>query len=132
MLGFKPPKRHANKFTYIPRYYDPAKEAREQRRAELYGERSEDADREYTPGQYIRTQREARAARRSAEDRGRQRSVWKLVVVVLFLGLFLYLLLPRLADIFFRAGQPATEATENYDNFDRYAPITIVPNDYEE
>ena len=37
MLGFTPFKRHANKFNYIPRYYDPEKEAREQRRAELRG-----------------------------------------------------------------------------------------------
>ena len=40
MLGFTPFKRHANKFNYIPRYYDPEKEAREQRRAELRGERA--------------------------------------------------------------------------------------------
>ena len=46
MLGFTPFKRHPNKFNYIPRYYDPEKEAREQRRAELRGERAEDADRE--------------------------------------------------------------------------------------
>ena len=49
MLGFSPFKKHANKFNYIPRYYDPEKEAREQRRAELRGERAEDAGREYTP-----------------------------------------------------------------------------------
>lgn len=74
MLGFTPFKRHPNKFNYIPRYYDPEKEAREQRRAELRGERAEDADREYQPGQYIRTQREARDARRSnEEERGRIR-----------------------------------------------------------
>ena len=48
MLGFTPFKRHPNKFNYIPRYYDPEKEAREQRRAELRGERAEDADREYS------------------------------------------------------------------------------------
>ena len=79
MLGFTPFKRHANKFNYIPRYYDPEKEAREQRRAELRGERAEDGDREYRPGQYIRTQRDARAARRSKEDdKGRMR-IWKMV-----------------------------------------------------
>ena len=38
MLGFTPFKRHPNKFNYIPRYYDPEKEAREQRRAELRGQ----------------------------------------------------------------------------------------------
>ena len=69
MLGFTPFKRHPNKFNYIPRYYDPEKEAREQRRAELRGERAEDAGREYKPGQNIRTQRDARAARRADEDR---------------------------------------------------------------
>ena len=68
MLGFTPFKKHANKFNYVPRYYDPEKEAREQRRAELRGERSEDASREYVPGQYIRTQREARAARHAGKD----------------------------------------------------------------
>ena len=47
MLGFTPFKKHANKFNYIPRYYDPEKEAREQRRAELRGERAEDAGGEY-------------------------------------------------------------------------------------
>ena len=45
MLGFTPFKRHANKFNYIPRYYDPEKEAREQRRAELRGERVEEIGR---------------------------------------------------------------------------------------
>ena len=53
MLGFTPFKKHANKFKYRPRYYDPEKEAREQRRAELRGERAEDAGGEYRPGQYL-------------------------------------------------------------------------------
>ena len=58
----------------MPRSYDPEKEAREQRRAGLRGERAEDAGREYVPGQYIRTQRDARAARRAGtEERGRMR-----------------------------------------------------------
>ena len=61
---FTPVKKHANKFRYIPRYYDPEKERREQRRKELCGVSSDD-DGEYTPGKYIRTQREARKA---AED----------------------------------------------------------------
>ena len=78
MLGFTPFKKHANKFNYIPRYYDPEKEAREQRRAELHGERAEDAGREYKPGQYIRTQREARAARRAGEDKTGQGRILKM------------------------------------------------------
>ena len=50
---FSPHKRHANQFNYTPRYYDPAKEERERRRAELRGERLDDKS-EYTPGKYIR------------------------------------------------------------------------------
>lgn len=135
MLGFTPFKKHANKFNYIPRYYDPEKEAREQRRAELRGERAEDADREYRPGQYIRTQRDARAARRRAEDdRGRTR-VLKLVVGAVLALLFIYMLYPRLADLFMRAQRGATpveKVGESFEEFNPYAPIVVVPNDYQE
>ena len=50
--------------------------------------------------------------------------------------LFIYLLYPKLAEVFLQAAatQPApaanTEAAE--DGFDPYAPIRVVPNDYEE
>lgn len=70
MSGFTPFKKHANKFNYLPRYYDPEKEERDRRRAELRGERAEDAGKEYKPGQYIRTQSQARrpaAAKRCRE-----------------------------------------------------------------
>ena len=107
MLGFTPFKKHANKFNYIPRYYDPEKEAREQRRAELRGERAEDADREYRPGQYIRTQREARAARRAGtEEQGRVRML-KIAAAAVLMLLFIYLLYPKLADMVLQLRQPA-------------------------
>ncbi|WP_348716026.1 hypothetical protein [uncultured Alistipes sp.] len=132
MLGFTPFKKHANPFQYTPRYYDPQKEAREQRRAELSGRRLEDADKEYVPGQYIRTQREARAARRAREAREGQMRMWKMVVGIALVLLFLGILYPRLADVFLRVRQqPATVAVDEYDGFDPYAPITIVPNDYQ-
>lgn len=133
MLGFTPFKKHANRFQYTPRYYDPQKEAREQRRAELSGQRLEDADREYVPGQYIRTQREARAARRAREAREGQMRMWKMVVGIALVLLFLGILYPRLADVFLRARQqPAAAVVDEYREFDPYAPITIVPNDYQE
>ncbi|MDE6445974.1 MAG: hypothetical protein K2L06_03830 [Alistipes sp.] len=148
MLGFTPFKKHANKFNYIPRYYDPAKEAREERRAELRGERAEDAGREYRPGQYIRTQRAARAERRSREDESGRMRVWKLLAVAAAVLLFISLLYPRLAGFFLRARTaPAqTEAaaplrTEPRDGFDQShigdaewqeQPIVVVPNDYAE
>ena len=148
MLGFTPFKKHANKFNYITRYYDPEKEAREQRRAELRGERAEDAGREYRPGQYIRTQREARAARRTREEeRGRMR-IWKMAAGAVLVLLFIYLLYPRLADAFLRARTApaavetaAPDRAEPRDGLDQShvsdvewqeQSIVVVPNDYEE
>ncbi|MBO5189012.1 MAG: hypothetical protein J6B59_06950 [Alistipes sp.] len=148
MMGlFSPYKRHANRFNYIPRFYDPEKERREQRRAELRGERSDSEQGEYTPGQYICTQREARAARRSDEREQRNRSVWKMVVGAALMLLLIAILFPRLVDAFQRAQrQPATQSVEwqarqTTDAFDQSGisdvewqaqPITVVPNDYTE
>ncbi len=134
MLGFTPFKKHANKFNYIPRYYDPEKEEREQRRAELHGERAEDAGHEYKPGQYIRTQREARAARRADEDRTGQDRILKMAATVVLLLLFIYHLYPKLVGVFLRAGAPAApvRTEQAVGEFDPYAPITVVPNDYQE
>ena len=131
---FTPYKKHANRFNYVPRYYNPDKEAREQRRAELRGERSEDAGQEYQPGQYIRTQRDARAAhRRASDDQGRTR-VLKMVAAAVLLLLFIYLLYPRLADAVMRArqGAAAPAAGEQFEEFNPYAPIVVVPDDYQE
>ena len=134
MLGFTPFKKHANKFNYIPRYYDPEKEAREQRRAELRGERAEDAGREYKPGQYIRTQREARAARRAGEDKTGQGRILKMAAAAVLVLLFIYLLYPKLADVFLRARTPSApvRTEQAAEEFNPYAPITVVPNDYQE
>ena len=147
MLGFSPFKKHANKFNYIPRYFDPEKEAREQRRAELRGERSEDHDREYRPGQYIRTQRAARSARRSDEDKKGRDRVWKMAVGAVLVLLFIYILYPRLADVFLRAqkapaasevvgAEPATRGGLDQSGVSdvewQEQPITVVPNDYQE
>lgn len=134
MLGFTPFKRHANKFNYIPRYYDPEKEAREQRRAELRGERSEDSHEEYHPGQYIRTQREARAARLAGTgEHGRMR-VFKMAGAAVLMLLFIYLLYPRLAEWVVRLQQPRrpVPAAQAEGDFNPYAPIRVVPNDYQE
>ena len=144
---FSPYKRHANKFNYIPRYYDPAKEEREQRRAELRGERS-DQEGEYTPGKYIRTQCEAREARRADSQARGARSIWKMVLGAALLLLLIAILYPRLADAFLRARQhgsasqtPEWVAREAESALDQRGisdvewqaqPITVVPNDYTE
>lgn len=148
MLGFTPFKKHANRFNYIPRYYDPEREAREQRRAELRGERADDGEQPYRPGQYIRTQREARSARRSERDARSRQRVWKMAVGAVLVLLFIYMLYPRLADVFIRAQQQVAaeraataEPVERRDAFDQRGisdtewqeqPIVIVPNDYTE
>lgn len=131
MLGFTPFKKHANKFNYIPRYYDPEKEAREQRRAELHGER--EGQTEYRPGQYIRTQRDARAARRAyRDDQGRTR-ILKIAAAAVLVLLFVYLLYPRLAVVFMPSAETSVQQqTPAVEEFDPTAPITIVPNDYQE
>lgn len=133
MSFFSPYKRHANKFNYKPRYYDPEREERERRRAELHGERSDD-DGEYTPGKYIRTRQAAREARRAEKGEGTSRMrMWVLGVGVILLALFIYLILPRLMSVFEMAQDPSRKAPqESAEEFNPYAPIVVVPNDYEE
>ena len=136
MSFFSPYKRHANKFNYTPRYYDPAREERERRRAELRGERLDDNDNEeYTPGKYIRTRQAARGARRAESGEGTSRMrMWVLGVGVILLALFIYLILPRVMSVFEMAQNPASRKVEQQsaEEFNPYAPIVVVPNDYEE
>ncbi len=75
-------------FEYKPRYYDPEKEAREQRRRELCGEDPEEGKNgEYKPGQYIRRDM---LARRGIGQRGRRTkstmNVTRTVLALLCLG----------------------------------------------
>ena len=129
---FTPVKKHANKFRYIPRYYDPEKERREQRRRELHGTSSELDNAEYQPGQYIRTQREAR--RVAQEGRKRQQGgsfmLWMLLSALLLAAFVLY---PRIAEMFSKIQSPqTTQEQREIEEFNPYTPITIVPNDYKE
>ena len=137
---FSPHKRHANKFKYIPRFYDPEKEEREMRRAELRGERFDDSE-EYTPGKYIRAKRTARETRLAQEQKEKQSDkrmkMWAMGVGLILLALFIYVLVPRLGAIFEMATSDNNAVQqerqmEEYKEFDPYAPIIIVPNDYQE
>lgn len=132
---FSPAKKRANKFNYIPRYFDPEKERREQRRRELRGECSND-DTPYTPGKYIRTVREARAERKASQKSNNSPRMAIIFGAVLII-LVAYILVPRLADIIAQAGKqksnPLIEQAElENETFNPYTPITIVPNDYQE
>ena len=151
MLGFSPFKKHANKFNYIPRYYDPEEERRAQRRAELLGESPEHAKHEYVPGQYVpgqyvRTARTARAARREAERSTRsKRRFGVLLTGIVVLLLFFVVIYPKLTSMMRRGVAPAVPAAVESraaasdlvqsgisDVEWQQMPITVVPNDYEE
>ena len=129
---FTPVKKHANKFRYIPRYYDPEKERREQRRRELHGTSSELDNAEYQPGQYIRTPREARRAAQTGRQKreGGSFMLWLLLSVLLLAAFALY---PRIAEMFAEIKSPQTSQEQiEVEEFNPYTPITIVPNDYKE
>lgn len=134
---FTPYKRHANKFNYTPRYYDPDKEERERRRQELHGERLDDSG-EYTPGKYIQAKRDARLSRAAEQtsSNGNRMRMWALGVGVMLLFLFIYILIPRIASIVDMAttdnSAQSTQEVREVEEFDPYAPIIIVPNDYQE
>ena len=140
---FSPHKRHANQFNYTPRYYDPAKEERELRRAELRGERrqNEKKSEEYEPGQYIRAKREAREARLVQEKQqvrsDKRMNMWVTGLGLILLVIFIYVLVPRIGAIFEMATSDSNAKLEErqmkeYEEFNPYTPIVIVPNDYQE
>ena len=133
MGWFTPYKRKANEFKYAPRYFDPEKERRDLRRRELCGESSADGGKEYEVGQYIRTQREARAARRAQQAERRSTSPIVVIAGVALMLAFVYLLYPRIVDAFTTAkSTPEKIEQAQTEEFDPYAPITVVPNDYKE
>ena len=130
---FTPVKKHAHKFRYIPRYYDPEKERREQRRRELHGTSSELDNAEYQPGQYIRTQREARRLAQGNNGGGRKAPSMMFLMLVALVVVVLYMLYPRIVDAFTSARTtPEERAMQEIEEFNPYTPITIVPNDYKE
>lgn len=75
-------------FDYRPRYYDPEKEARERRRAELLGEKTASSDEEYVPGQLLRNRRLQRMIdddRKRSMARSKTRSSLVLIVMIVLL-----------------------------------------------
>ena len=95
---FSPIKKHANKFRYTPRYYDPEKERRDLRRMELCGTSSHD-DGEYVPGQYIRTQREARRLAREKSKNNKSRRPTTLLLLLAGFAIVAVILYPRLVAV---------------------------------
>ena len=131
---FSPPKRRPNQFNYIPRYFDPEKDRREQRRRELRGESYTD-DTPYIPGKYIRTVREARNERKAQQKDNNKTPRTFMVFGIALIILIVYMLVPRIVAIMTNMGKKPTVVEQaEMDNqlFNPYTPITIVPNDYQE
>ena len=130
---FTPVKKHANKFRYIPRYYDPEKEYREQRRRELHGTSCEQDGQEYQPGQYIRTQRDARRIAKQNNEGDRKMPSMVFLMLFALLVIVVYMLYPRIVEAFSAARTtPEERMQQEIEEFNPYTPITIVPNDYKE
>lgn len=112
MSIFRPPKTKPRQFNYFPRYYDPVKEERNQRRKILHGTSSETDNEEYTPGKYVRTQREARDAARESDRSAGGSKLRGLVVITAVIALGMLWLLPRIMDFVVAANEEKTAATE--------------------
>ena len=121
MSFFRPHKTKPRQFNYIPRHYDPAKEERDRRRRELHGTSTAD-DEEYTPGKYIRTQREARDASRG--ERTGYEGLGRIAVIAVAMVLAMLIFLPRFMRFVERAneeklieqGVPAGRSVEREDD----------------
>lgn len=121
MSFFRPHKTKPRQFNYIPRHYDPIKEERDRRRRELHGTSTAD-DQEYTPGKYIRTQREARDASRG--ERTGYEGLGRIAVIAAAMVLAMLVFLPRFMRFVERAneekltqqGVPAGRSVEKNDD----------------
>ena len=102
MSFFRPHKTKPRQFNYIPRHYDPVKEERDRRRRELHGTSTQD-DEEYTPGKYIRTQREARDASRG--ERTGYEGLGRIAVIAVAMVFAMLIFLPRFMRFVERANE---------------------------
>ena len=96
---------------------------------------------EYEPGKYIRAKREAREARLAQEKKQKNSDkrmyMWVMGLGLILLVVFIYVLVPRIGAIFEMATSDSSSKQverqmKEYEEFNPYAPIVIVPNDYQE
>ncbi len=130
--GFKPTKAKARQFSYKPRYYNSQQEEREQRREELTGRRLDLDMSDNKPGDLLRRQITAR--RGSRVERKGMSSILFLVFGLVLLIFIAANLVPMWEGWFGgddNSARPTQQQTE-IEEFNPYAPITVVPNDYQE
>ena len=82
-------KQEVRRFHYIPRFYDPETEERRKK----YGDFTKPKEEGYTPGKYIRTQREARDASRG--ENNAMAGMVRLLLIAVVLGFAMLIFLPR-------------------------------------
>ena len=142
---FTPHKKRPNQFRYKPRYFDPDKEAREQRRRELCGTSSETDEMGYEPGMYIRTQRDARQDGSGRRKVSTTRSLTVMIVVVaviVFGAMAVYqrLLKAQKQQASQQTQQLAQEeqaglereelyVSQDEEQFNSETPLLVIPND---
>ncbi len=130
--GFKPIKARARQFSYKPRYYSPEQEEREQRREELTGKRLDLNSNSDKPGDALRRQITAR--RKGRSERKSKGGVLFLIFGLAILLMLAANLVPLIGE-WFGGDSAATQSVKGaneVEEFNPYAPITIVPNDYQE
>lgn len=87
-------------FTYRPLHYDPDKEARDERRKELWAQRGvfdhptndkTEGSKEYQPGQFIQSRKERRVANSYDQARGSNRvKIFSILVFIIVLGYWIF------------------------------------------
>ena len=105
MSIFRPHKTKPRQFNYIPRYFDPVLDERNERRKQLHGTSKESDAEEYVPGKYVRTQREARDASRESDRSAGIGKLRGLVIIAVVIGLGILWLLPRIMDFIIKADE---------------------------
>ena len=130
MSFFRPHKTKPRQFNYIPRHYDPVKEERDRRRRELHGTSTED-DEAYTPGKYIRTQREARDASRESDRSAGLGKLRGLVVIAVVVGVGMLWLMPRIMDFVIKADEEkrGISTTQSEAREDEVYPLEFIINE---
>ena len=129
MSIFRPHKTKPRQFNYTPRYYDPVKEAFNQRRKELHGTSSETDELPYAPGDYLRMKKEARRESREDQAKSASNRLLRYGLLIVVVGLCFAYIMPRATEILTRF-MDAGEATEVVEGEVMYgADSTIVrPN----
>ena len=119
MSIFRPHKTKPRQFNYTPRFYDPVKEAFDQRRRELHGTSSETGDLPYSPGDYLRMKSEARRESRAEQSKSASNRLLRYGILIVVVGMGFAYIMPHATEFItrFLNGGQATEVVEGEATF---------------